>query len=356
METKAKGKLRYTMWKLMLYELKKMFYSPIQKILLVLLILFPLLYATFYTKDISPKLQSYFTSIKGEVDQEWYDNIASKLELNEYGELVHSDDEDSKCLFLLLNTKQMILDQEWNQISDPNYTFMQKEMNSTTFTFDNYNAWNTLRNCINMFSMIYIIYIVFMITPLFSHEYQEQTSDILKASTLGKYKVGLSKVLCSFLLIISLPIIAYTIYFIWISITKGLSEYPISLAFLQHMTPFTFQEEFQYGLGMLIVGGLGCGCFSMFISNIFKNNYISITIGFCLLFLPLFFQTEFFGISIMHLSPMISSMPTQLFETGPFILIGDHMMYFYQFAYYLWIPISIICTIASIIKSRAREA
>ena len=204
------------MWKLMLYELKKMFYSPIQKILLILLILFPLLYATFYTKDISPKLQSYFTSMKGEVDQEWYDNIVSKLELNEYGELVHPDDEDSKCLFLLLNTKQMILDQEWNQISDPNYTFMQKDMNSTTFTFDNYNAWNTLRNCINMFSMIYIIYIVFMITPIFSHEYQEQTSDILQASTLGKYKVGLSKVLCSFLLIISLPMIAYTIYFIWI--------------------------------------------------------------------------------------------------------------------------------------------
>lgn len=344
------------MWKLMLYEFKKMFYSPVQKILLVLLILFPLLYTTFCVKDISPELQSYFTSIKGEVNQEWYDNIASKLELNEYGELIHPDDEDSKCLFSLLNTKQIILDQEWNQISDPNYAFMQKEMNNTTFTFDNYNASNSLRNCINMFSIIYIIYIMLMITPLFSHEHQEQTSDIIRASTLGKYKVGMSKVLCSFLLIISLPIIAYTIYFIWISITNGLSEYSISLAFLQHMTPFTFQEEFLYGLGMVIVGGLGCGCFSMFISNLFKNNYISITIGFCLLFLPLFFQAEFFGFSIMHLSPIISSMPAQLFETGTFILIGDHMMYFYQFACYLWIPISIIFTIASIIKSRAREA
>lgn len=356
METKAKRKLRYTMWKLMLYEFKKMFYSPIQKILLVLLILFPLLYTTFCVEDISPELQSYFTSIKGEVNQEWYDNIASKLELNEYGELVHPDDEDSKYLFSLLNTKRIIIDQEWNQIPDPKYTFMRKEMNNVSFTFDNYNASNSLRNCINMFSIIYIIYIVFMITPLFSHEYQEQTSDIIKASALGKYKVGLSKVLCSFLLIISLPIIAYTIYFIWISITKGLNEYPISLAFLQHMTPFTFQEEFQYGLGMVIVGGLGCGCFSMFISNLFKNNYISITFGFCLLFLPLFFQAEFFGFSIMHLSPIISSMPAQLFETGTFILIGDHMMYFYQFVCYLWIPISIIFTITSIIKSRAREA
>lgn len=344
------------MWKLMLYELKKMFYSPVQKILLVLIILFPLLYTTFCIKDISPELQSYFTSIKGEVNQEWYDNIALKLELNEYGELINQDDEDSKHLFSLLNTKQIILDQEWNQISDPNYAFMQKEMNNTTFTFDNYNASNSLRNCINMFSIIYIIYIVLMITPLFSHEHQEQTSDIIRASTLGKYKVGISKVLCSFLLIISLPIIAYTIYFIWISITKGLSEYPISLAFLQHMTPFTFQEEFLYGLGMVIVGGLGCGCFSMFISNLFKNNYISITIGFCLLFLPLFFQAEFFGFSIMHLSPIISSMPAQLFETGTFLLIGNHMMYSYQFAYYLWIPISIIFTIASIIKNRAREA
>lgn len=344
------------MWKLMLYELKKMFYSPIQKILLVLIILFPILYTTFCTKDISPELQRYFTSIKGEVNQEWYDNIASKLELNEYGELINQDDEDSKYLFSLLNTKQIILDQEWNQISDSNYAFMQKEMNNVSFTFDNYNASNSLRNCINMFSMIYIIYIVLMITPLFSHEYQEQTSDIIRASTLGKYMVGVSKVLCSFLLIISLPIIAYTIYFIWISTTKGLSEYPISLAFLQHMTPFTFQEEFVYGLGMVIIGGLGCGCFSMFISNLFKNNYISITIGFCLLFLPLFFQAEFFGFSIMHLSPIISSMPAQLFETGTFLLIGDHMMYFYQFACYLWIPSSIIFTIASTIKSRAREA
>lgn len=344
------------MWKLMLYELKKMFYSPVQKILLVLIILFPLLYTTFCIKDISPELQSYFTSIKGEVNQKWYDNIASKLDLNEYGELINQDDEDSKYLFSLLNTKQIILDQEWNQISDPNYAFMQKEMNNTTFSFDNYNASNSLRNCINMFSIIYIIYIVLMITPLFSHEYQEQTSDIIKASTLGKYKVGMSKVLCSFLLIIALPIIAYTIYFIWISITKGLSDYPISLAFLQYMTPFTFQEEFLYGLGMVIVGGLGCGCFSMFISNLFKNNYISITIGFCLLFLPLFFQADFFGFSIMHLSPIISSMPTQLFETETFLFIGDHMMYFYQFACYLWIPISIIFTIASIIKSRAREA
>ena len=347
------------MWTLITYEYKKLFHSPLQKLLPLIVILFPLLFSTFFTEipDESIK-REFYHSIKGEMNEAWFANLETYYTLDEATQYPVETDVISQQAYRLFQLKSDTVKKSWNELgNEKQYDFIKKEMNQKSFYFDDNISWLKLIGALNMFGIFYSIYIVITITPIFSQEYNEHMMDNIKTTKVGKYHAGISKTICALLLVLTLPVIAFAFYYGVIALTQGFTDGSISLILTSRtMNPFTYRQEFFYGFLTTIVGGLSVCAISLTLSNFIKNSYLSMATSLGLLLIPTFFYMNINGILITQLFPFWFMMVSKVYESSPFITLQETTMYYKDWICLVWIPLSILLFMISIIKYRLREA
>lgn len=349
------------MWIMIKYEFKKMFHSPLQKLFPILVIILPLIYTYYFTDHPNETIErEFFQSIKGDMDETWFSQLEPYFTVDEYGELANGEENKDPIAyraFRLSQLKSIVLDQEWNHWSNlKSYDFIKKEMNQTNFYFDDFLSWSKLMDTINMFGILYAIYIVITITPVFSQEYHEKMIDTIKTTRLGKYQVGFSKTICSLCITILLPILAFFLYFLVIYLIDGFSSGDITLSVIsRNLNPFTYQQEFFFGLLTTMTGGLGVCTMTLFISNTVKNSYAAMALSLGLLLLPTFLMIDINGFTLGQVFPFWFMMVQKVYENSPFITLNDMTIFYKDFIFVLWIPLSILLSIANIIIYRLRE-
>lgn len=349
------------MWIMLKYEFKKMFHSPMQKLLPLLLILLPCVYAFCFTQYDSTDMQKIYTDFKGEMNEEWSNKVDAFY-------ISHEDDEQYTDILAAMNMtfiKPFTVDQIWNPetVTKDDVTEVEREypkeireiMNDVTFYFGNYVPAVALYQMIIAFGPIFAIYLALTITPVFSQEYGMNMMDCIKATTIGKQKTAISKILCSLTLVFGIPLIALSVFYLITILTKGVPDLEITLAVFQSITPYTFQDVVLYGTIILLTGGLAvCSC-SLLISSYIKSSYVSMAISLVLLLVPMIFYIRINGIYPSQFVPFFFMIISNVFQSMPFVVLGDRVMLYQDIILVLWIPISIVLLLLCLIKYRIRE-
>lgn len=350
------------MWIMMKYEFKKMFHSPIQKILPLMLILLPCVYAFCFTQYDSEDMQKIYTDFKGEINEEWSNKVDAFY-------ISHENDEQSTDLLPAINMtliKPFTVDQIWNPetvtkeyINEDEREYpkeIREIMNNVTFYFGNYVPADALYQMMIAFGPIFAIYLALTITPVFSQEYGANMMDCIKATKIGKQKTAISKILCSLILVFGIPLIALPVFYLITILIIGVPDLDITLAVFQSITPYTFQDAVLYGTITLIIGGLAvCSC-SLMISSYIKSSYVSMAVSLVLLLVPMILYININGIYPSQFIPFFFMILSNVFNTMPFIALGDMVILYKDIILVLWIPISIVLLLLCLIKYRIREA
>lgn len=350
------------MWIMMKYEFKKMFHSPMQKLLPLLLILLPCIYALCFTQYDSNDTQKIYTDFKGEMNEEWSNKVDAFY-------ISREDDEQSTDLLPAINMtliKPFTVDQIWNpdttaeefvSEAEKEYPIEIREiMNDVTFCFGNYVPAKALYQMMIAFGPIFAIYLALTITPIFSQEHQMHMMDCIKATKIGKQKTAISKILCSLILVFGIPLIALPVFYLITILTKGVLDLEITLAVFQSITPYTFQDVVLYGTLILLTGGLAvCSC-SLLISSYIKSSYVSMAVSLVLLLIPMILYININGVYLSQFVPFFYMIISNVFDTMPFMILGDMVMLYKDIIPVLWIPISIVLLLLCLIKYHIREA
>lgn len=349
------------MWIMIKYEFKKMFHSPMQKLLPLLLILLPCVYAFCFTQYDNNPTQEIYTDFKGEMNESWANKV------NEFYES-HEDDEQYTNVLAAMNMtmiKSFTVDKIWNSNTatgesvveaDKEYpTEIREMMNDVTFYFGNYIPAEMFYQLIIAFGPIFAIYLALTITPVFSQEYGMNMMDCIKATNIGKQKTAICKALCSLILVFGIPLIVLPVFYLITILTKGVPDLDITLAVFQSITPYTFQDAVLYGTITLIIGGLAvCSC-SLLISSCIKSSYVSMAVSLVLLLVPMILYININGVYLSQFVPFFFMIISNVFDTMPFIALGDMVMLYKDIIFVLWIPISIVILLLCLIKYRIRE-
>lgn len=349
------------MWIMMKYEFKKMFHSPLQKILPILLIMLPLLMVTITGKNSSTEInekRAFYHSIHGEMNASWYDNLKMKYTVDEETGMPKEKTMVAKESFELVSYTSDVIDQSWNQFSNKKkYSFLSKEMNQATFIFGDYLPWDHLIQMLDLFSILYLVYLTFTLTTMFSNESQVHMLEQIKTTKIGKWKVGIAKIACSLLLTIALPLVAYLMYYAYIALTMGLTDPNITMAVYHTMTPYTFGDALIQGCILKLLGGIVVCMTSLLISILFKSSHKSMAVSFLILLLPMILPrtiSNFLqGFEVTKIFPINFTGIQQAFM-NPFIFLNDTSMYCFQFIIMLWVPFTILLLLLNALLYRKR--
>lgn len=217
-----------------------------------------------------------------------------------------------------------------------------------------YEWFEKLYHMLNAFGVIFAILIVLLVTPIFVQEKDFQMDDVIKVTEIGKRKLGKAKLLSCLIMTIVIPLIAFTLFIVFVYFSCDYTSENAQLCIYNQLLPYTFIDVIMYGMLVILLGGVALCSLSLFISAILNKVYIAISVSLALLLIPIVISINVKGFLISVLFPLFFMTISNVFVYCPLISIGNTVMYYKDFIFLEWIPISIALLLLSLYKYQRR--
>lgn len=172
--------------------------------------------------------------------------------------------------------------------SDALLKVFQDKMNQIPeFYYGSYHGWDALIRSLASFRFILAIFIVYVTSSALNKDYSSHTIDLIKTTSLGKYKIVIAKLAAITLTCISIVACYCLIPTLFVYFYYGLGNWNINISFMINMiTPYTFQQAYIGGTLLLLAGSLTTGFISACLSAYLRKGFVSFAISLLLLVLP----------------------------------------------------------------------
>lgn len=218
-----------------------------------------------------------------------------------------------------------------------------------------YEWFEKLYHMLNAFGIIFAILVVLLVTPVFVQEKGFQMDDVIKSTKIGKRTLGKIKLINCLIMVSGIPLIAFAVFFMIVYFSFGYTSGDIQLYVYNQLIPYTITDVIMYGMLIILVGGVALCSISLFISSFMNKVYIAISVSLALLLIPILFPILIKGFLISVLFPLFFMTISNVFIYNPFISIGETIMYYKDFIFLEWVPVTIILFVLSLYKYQRKE-
>lgn len=172
--------------------------------------------------------------------------------------------------------------------SDTLLKIFQDKMNQIPeFYYGSYHGWDALIRTLASFRFILAIFIVYVTSSALNKDYSSHTIDLIKTTSLGKFKVVIAKLAAISLTFICIVACYCLIPTLFVYFYYGLGNWNINISFMTNtITPYTFQQAYTGGALLLLAGGLTTGLISACLSAYLRKGFVSFAISLLFLVLP----------------------------------------------------------------------
>lgn len=237
--------------------------------------------------------------------------------------------------------------------------FIEDKINHTTFHFGGTASLNPLYTSLSRFSFLNLIPIAIILANIFSIEKKTKVDQIIVPTREGSVKIAIAKV-CS-----GLTIGLFTTLFqlFCIFAIAYLTLKPIGLHLPEYAlgTGYSFNPSIVSGIytnnafiigsqiQMLLLGTFAISIFTIFLSSITKNQFVTIVIVLSFIYVPFFLQSGEFDINqIIYPCFYMYTSGTSL------ISIGSQIFYSKDISTILWLSIAVVFTIIIFIQAKIK--
>ena len=271
--------------------------------------------------------------------------------------LSHKEDnikslEDAKKVYLSQNENALIDIESYNK-------FIEDKIHHTTFYFGGTASLNPLYTSLSRFSFLNLIPIAIILANIFSIEKKTKVDQIIVPTREGPIKIAIAKVCAgltiglftTLLQLFCIFAIAYLtlkptgMHLPEYALGTGYSFNPSMISGIYTNNAFIIGSQIQ----MLLLGTFAIIIFTVFLSSITKNQFVTIIIVLLFIYVPFYFQSGEFDINqiIYPCFYMYTS------GTSP-ISIGSQIFYLKDISTILWLSIAVIFSIIIFIQAKIK--
>lgn len=271
--------------------------------------------------------------------------------------LSHKEDniksiEDAEEAYLSRNKNALIDIETYNK-------FIEDKINHTTFHFGGTASLNPLYTSLSRFNFLNLIPIAIILANIFSIEKKTKVDQIIVPTREGPVKIAIAKVCAGLTIGLFTTLLQLTCIFAIAYLTlkptgmhlpeyalgTGYSFNPLMVSGIYTSNAFIIGSQIQ----MLLLGTFVISIFTIFLSSITKNQFVTIIIVLSFIYVPFFLQGGEFNINqIIYPCFYMYTSGTRL------ISIGGQIFYSKDISTILWLSIAVIFSIIIFIQAKIK--